>query len=153
MLGKGYGMPSSHAQFVAFFSVSLALFLLIRHSPLPSPSYSPTTKSQRIILSTLLITYALVVAASRIYLNYHTFNQVLVGYSSGAISAVVWFGITAWARKNGYVDYILNRKEIELLRMRDLVIEEDLAEAGWAHWKKARARRYAEKFNEARKST
>ena len=26
--GKGYGMPSSHAQFVAFWSVSLALFLL-----------------------------------------------------------------------------------------------------------------------------
>uniref|UniRef100_A0A0D2XCM3 Dolichyldiphosphatase n=1 Tax=Fusarium oxysporum (strain Fo5176) TaxID=660025 RepID=A0A0D2XCM3_FUSOF len=31
--GKGYGMPSSHAQFVAFWSVSLALFLLVRHKP------------------------------------------------------------------------------------------------------------------------
>jgi acid phosphatase family membrane protein YuiD len=27
MLGKGYGMPSSHSQFVAFFSLSLTLNL------------------------------------------------------------------------------------------------------------------------------
>ena len=26
IVGKGYGMPSSHAQFVAFFSLSLTLF-------------------------------------------------------------------------------------------------------------------------------
>ncbi|KLU88310.1 hypothetical protein MAPG_07297, partial [Magnaporthiopsis poae ATCC 64411] len=31
--GKGYGMPSSHAQFVAFWALSLALFLLVRHRP------------------------------------------------------------------------------------------------------------------------
>ncbi|TPX09653.1 uncharacterized protein E0L32_009126 [Thyridium curvatum] len=32
---KGYGMPSSHAQFVAFWAVALALFLLARHKPRP----------------------------------------------------------------------------------------------------------------------
>jgi len=31
--GKGYGMPSSHAQFVAFWAVALTLFLLVRHQP------------------------------------------------------------------------------------------------------------------------
>lgn len=32
-LGKGYGMPSSHAQFMAYFAVTVTLFLLLRHSP------------------------------------------------------------------------------------------------------------------------
>jgi len=29
----GYGMPSSHAQFVTFFAAFLVLFLLIRYLP------------------------------------------------------------------------------------------------------------------------
>ncbi len=33
LFGKGYGMPSSHAQFITFFSVSVSLFLLLRHRP------------------------------------------------------------------------------------------------------------------------
>ncbi|KAL2266402.1 hypothetical protein VTJ83DRAFT_5754 [Remersonia thermophila] len=33
-VGKGYGMPSSHAQFAAFWAVALSLFLLVRHRPL-----------------------------------------------------------------------------------------------------------------------
>ncbi|UNI19029.1 Dolichyldiphosphatase [Purpureocillium takamizusanense] len=41
--GKGYGMPSSHAQFVAFWSVSLALFLLLRHRPRPATTTTTTT--------------------------------------------------------------------------------------------------------------
>ncbi|KAF7597327.1 hypothetical protein BBP40_006267 [Aspergillus hancockii] len=40
MFGKGYGMPSSHAQFVAYFAVYLGLFLVFRHSPTPSQSES-----------------------------------------------------------------------------------------------------------------
>lgn len=32
-LGKGYGMPSSHAQFCGYFAASVVLFLLFRHSP------------------------------------------------------------------------------------------------------------------------
>ncbi|KAK3403604.1 phosphatidic acid phosphatase type 2/haloperoxidase [Sordaria brevicollis] len=31
--GKGYGMPSSHAQFAFFWAVALGLFLLGRHTP------------------------------------------------------------------------------------------------------------------------
>jgi dolichyldiphosphatase len=31
MAGKGYGMPSSHAQFVFFWAVALGLFLVVRH--------------------------------------------------------------------------------------------------------------------------
>jgi dolichyldiphosphatase len=31
---RGYGMPSSHAQFVVFWAVAVTLFLLVRHRPL-----------------------------------------------------------------------------------------------------------------------
>ncbi|KAK3903754.1 PAP2 superfamily-domain-containing protein [Staphylotrichum tortipilum] len=31
--GKGYGMPSSHAQFAVFWAVAASLFLLVRHRP------------------------------------------------------------------------------------------------------------------------
>lgn len=35
---KGYGMPSSHAQFSFFWAVAVGLFLLVRHRPIPSSS-------------------------------------------------------------------------------------------------------------------
>ena len=48
MNGKGYGMPSSHAQFAFFFAVSLSLFLLVRHGRDEHediPSAAPFTSS------------------------------------------------------------------------------------------------------------
>lgn len=32
-LGMGYGMPSSHAQFLGYFAASVVLFVMLRHSP------------------------------------------------------------------------------------------------------------------------
>ncbi|TAQ85207.1 hypothetical protein B7494_g6468 [Chlorociboria aeruginascens] len=65
MHGKGYGMPSSHSQFVAFFSISLTLFLLFRHQPKrPTPSHTPLSLVARIGLSAL----ALVLPATFSYL-------------------------------------------------------------------------------------
>ena len=82
MYGKGYGMPSSHAQFVAYFSISLTLFLILRHTPpkRPIPSHTPLSMVTRVGLSILAMACAFLVAWSRIYLNYHTPKQVLVGY-------------------------------------------------------------------------
>lgn len=40
-VAKGYGMPSSHAQFAVFWAVALALFLLARHRP-TGPAYTTT---------------------------------------------------------------------------------------------------------------
>ena len=74
------------------------------------------------------------VAASRIYLSYHTAKQVLVGYGAGAFSAIAWFLVTTLLRRQGWVEWGLSTEGARLLRMRDLVIEEDLAEAGWERW-------------------
>jgi dolichyldiphosphatase len=132
MHGKGYGMPSSHAQFVAFFSMSLALFLLFRHQPKPAtPSHTPYSMAERVGLSFLAIVGAGLVACSRIYLNYHTPKQVLVGCFAGVVSAFGWFFVTSITRQTGLVQWCLNLYVVRLFRVRDLVVEDDLCQAGW----------------------
>jgi dolichyldiphosphatase len=135
MHGKGYGMPSSHAQFVAFFSVSLALFLLFRHVPKsPAPSHTPLSMGARLGLSGLALVGAGLVAWSRVYLSYHTPKQVFVGCLAGVVTAVAWFLITTAARQVGLVRWALDLCIVRLFRMRDLVVEEDLCQAGWEKW-------------------
>lgn len=152
MNGKGYGMPSSHAQFLAYFSISLSLFLLIRHNPPTPPRSSPSSQPlpyshrplnsfQRSLLSLLTLALAASVALSRIYLNYHTPTQVAVGCIAGAGCAVGWFGATEWARREGWVDFGLDSWVGRMGRWRDLVVEEDLAESGWSVWEERRGRR------------
>lgn len=138
MNGKGYGMPSSHAQFVAFFSVSLTLFLLLRHNPhhpnTTSSTHVPTSLVERLALAALSLVCAGAVAQSRIYLNYHTPRQVYAGCIAGAAFAILWFGITTAARHFGLVDWALDTPIARWARMRDLVVNEDLVDAGWERW-------------------
>ena len=144
MFGKGYGMPSSHAQFVAFFAVSLSLFLLLRHVPSISTSYSPSTFTERALLSLLACCCASAVAASRVYLNYHTVKQVLVGIAAGALSGGLWFIFTTILRRYGWIDWALDNSLARMLRMRDLITTEDLVDAGWGRFEAQRKSRQAE---------
>lgn len=135
MQGKGYGMPSSHAQFVAFFSVSLGLFLLGRHRPKGrSESHTPLSLGSRVVLSMLALAAAGTVAWSRIYLSYHTPKQVAVGLLAGSVIAVGWFLVVAAVRQLGLLEWALEQPVVRLFRMRDLVVEEDLCQAGWEKW-------------------
>lgn len=141
MYGKGYGMPSSHAQFVTFFSVSLSLFLLLRHVPHPSTTHTPISFPERLLLSLVSCLCAGAVAYSRIYLNYHTPRQVLVGVAAGAVCAVGWFTITSLLRRTGWIDWALDTRLAQAFRIRDLVVTEDLVDAGWGRWDAARKAR------------
>jgi dolichyldiphosphatase len=148
-------MPSSHAQFVTFFSVSLTLFLLFRHKPtpptskVPSPwsvSYTHTTFIMRVLLSLVSLVCAGAVATSRIYLSYHTPKQVAVGVFFGFVIALGWFVVTSVARSTGLVDWFLDTNISRLFRLRDLVLEEDLQEGGWVRWEgKRKGKRVAGK--------
>lgn len=137
-------MPSSHAQFLAFFSVYLTLFLLVRHSPHPSDTHTPTTFKQRVALAISSSIFAATVCASRVYLSYHTVNQVFVGCAVGIVTAIAWFVVTAVARRTGWIQWALDRREMIMLRIRDLVVEEDLAESGWERWRIVSRRRRSE---------
>lgn len=140
MHGKGYGMPSSHAQFVSFFSVTLALFLLFRHVPHPTDTHTPFSFGGRVLLSLLALVCAGAVAASRIYLSYHTPNQVLVGCAAGAAFALAWFAFTTYLRRAGWLAWALETWPLRSLRVRDLVVQEDLVDSGWARWEDRRKR-------------
>jgi dolichyldiphosphatase len=141
MHGKGYGMPSSHAQFAAYFSISLSLFLLLRHQTTRHTSYRPSTFLQRISLSALACICAAFVALSRIYLNYHTPRQVWIGFAAGTVFAGVWFAFTTWLRKEGWIEWALDLDVVRLFRVRDLILTEDLQDAGWGRFVERRTRK------------
>lgn len=180
--GKGYGMPSSHAQFVAFWAVAMALFLLVRHTPswtdhgygprsaavdgrggggkgqgqgnkggaaartrrtsswgqewvmVESYAHRPWSYAERAAAAVFVLAAAALVAWSRVYLGYHTVNQVLVGCLAGAVCAVAWYAATAAARSAGLLAWVLESPVARGLRVRDLVVSEDLCQAGWEKW-------------------
>ncbi|KAJ4389204.1 hypothetical protein N0V93_006667 [Gnomoniopsis smithogilvyi] len=179
--GKGYGMPSSHAQFVAFWAVAMTLFLLVRHTPswkdhgyrpaqqngsngssssasggddvarqarkearksswgqdwvmVETYAHRPWSFAERAVASVFVLGVAAAVAWSRIYLGYHTSKQVLVGTFAGALSAVVWYGVTHVVRETGLLHWALESPPARGLRLRDLVVTEDLSQAGWEKW-------------------
>ncbi|KAF7552572.1 hypothetical protein G7046_g7373 [Stylonectria norvegica] len=138
--GKGYGMPSSHAQFVAFWSVSLALFLLVRHSPRMGRlgADRPWTVLERLGISVAGMAVAAATAWSRVYLDYHTPKQVLVGCAAGVVCAVGWFVITSVVRQTGLLGWALDTPIARAFRVRDLVVEEDMCQAGWEKWEERR---------------
>lgn len=143
-------MPSSHAQFVAFWASSVVLFLLVRHSP-PPPSLSPRgpggaalhncrpwSLAERALVSVAAVALAAAVTWSRVYLGYHTPRQVAVGSAAGILTAVAWFAFTAVLRRAGLVAWALETPVARLFRTRDLVVEEDPCQAGWEKWEHRR---------------
>ena len=137
MHGKGYGMPSSHAQFVAFWSVSLALFLLVRHRPAHTASRH-WSLVERLGVSLVAGAVAAATAWSRTYLNYHTTRQVLVGSVAGVVIAVGWFVAVALLRHTGWLAWALQTPLARALRVRDLIVSEDISQAGWERWQSRR---------------
>lgn len=178
--GKGYGMPSSHAQFVTFWAVAMALFLLVRHTPswtdhgygprssavdgqgrgnrnaagagarssssrrtsswgqdwvmVETYAHRPWSYPERAAAAVFVLGAAALVAWSRVYLGYHTVNQVLVGCLAGAACAVAWYAATSAARSLGLLAWALESPVARGLRVRDLVVSEDLCQAGWEKW-------------------
>ncbi|KAJ5368183.1 dolichyldiphosphatase [Penicillium cataractarum] len=149
MFGKGYGMPSSHAQFMTYFAIYMSLFLVFRHSPSYAGSYPYSDFLLRTALTVGLCASAVAVSASRVYLSYHTPRQVLAGSVVGFACACGWFVVTGLLRRSGWIDWVTELTVSRLLRIRDLVVSEDLAEAGWQRWE---GQRLKKRHSEAGKS-
>ncbi|KAF9949724.1 hypothetical protein BGZ72_008529 [Mortierella alpina] len=82
-----YGMPSSHAQLVAFFVTYLSLQLILME---PEGSFGQW------FLILLLELYGWSVVWSRIQVGRHSVSQVLVGAAIGTVYGIVWFAIWNW---------------------------------------------------------
>ena len=78
---KGYGMPSDHSQFMAFFTAFVFVYFHINR--LLNPWFLTLIALSNTVIS-LLVMY------SRIYLGVHTLSQVLVGASIGALLGSVY---------------------------------------------------------------
>ncbi|CAH2104797.1 unnamed protein product [Euphydryas editha] len=84
-----YGMPSSHAQFVWFFSIYVLYFFAIRLHHINNNSI--ISALWRIIIVGSCLILSLIVSIGRVYLHYHTTAQVIVGGIIGVIFATIWF--------------------------------------------------------------
>jgi dolichyldiphosphatase len=193
-VGKGYGMPSSHAQFAFFWAIAVGLFLVVRHQPkkqissrktmgpgtcaganegkpgtptagrttrfrgaglgpimtstakdVEAYAHQPWSLGERVLASLAALGLASAVAWSRIYLGYHTPKQVLAGCIAGSGCAVVWFAVTYAVRETGLLTWALDFPVVRWFRLRDLVVEEDLCQAGWEKWEEKRLVREARK--------
>jgi dolichyldiphosphatase len=188
-VGKGYGMPSSHAQFAVFWAVAVSLFLLVRHRPrqtcrekaaavvgkessdarqqrqgdgnrhgglaevsrayrtggfpalntsIEAYAHASWTLAERAMVSACALLVAGLVAWSRVYLGYHTVRQVLAGCAAGAGCAAAWFAATYLLRETGALAWALELPPARWFRVRDLVVTEDLCQAGWEKWEERR---------------
>lgn len=89
---NGYGMPSSHSQFIWFFTVYTTLFILIRLHHMNNNA--PLERAVRILVLITCWALAFLVSISRIYLVYHTWPQVFVGSAIGTLLGGLWFCFT-----------------------------------------------------------
>ncbi|KAG8231784.1 hypothetical protein J437_LFUL011884 [Ladona fulva] len=87
-----YGMPSSHSQFMWFFAVYVIYFVFWRLHHMNNSTVLENVWKTAIIVG--CVSMATMVTISRVYLQYHTWKQVLSGFLVGVIFATVWFAIT-----------------------------------------------------------
>lgn len=118
-----FGMPSNHSQFMSFFSTYALLFVLVR-MPQINALFTFHVGMERlwrllIVATTWLGT--LLVCYGRVYLQYHTVGQVLVGFIVGLVAGIVWFAITQLILSPLYPK-IVSWKISELLLLRDTTL-------------------------------
>lgn len=88
-VGVKYGWPSSHAQFIWFFMIYLNFFVHVRCQG----GKSLVHNVWKCLVSLLSLFVGMSVSYGRIYLGYHTHNQVLWGGIFGSSLAFAWFMI------------------------------------------------------------
>ncbi|ESP03246.1 hypothetical protein LOTGIDRAFT_237774 [Lottia gigantea] len=87
VLFSEFGMPSSHSQFMWFFSIYLTFFLFVR--VYKNCNWYDDLWKYVISLSGFLS--AILVSYSRVYLGYHTVSQITWGGIIGLTLGTVWF--------------------------------------------------------------
>lgn len=80
-------MPSTHSATITYFAtfIPLACIYLPLHPSLPAaPNF-------RFLPPLIVLPWATLIVMSRVWLGHHTWPQVAVGISYGAVFAICWF--------------------------------------------------------------
>ncbi|KAG9325867.1 hypothetical protein KVV02_006861 [Mortierella alpina] len=130
-LGDGYGMPSSHSQFMAYFA-TYTIILMYRRGVLPGAIIPHA-------VSVLVVVWAALVVYSRVHLYYHTWQQVVAGTICGIIFALSYYFIAnKFLRTTGLFEWIVDHPWSRELHVRDTDSIPDLAKFDWEMWRQYR---------------
>lgn len=97
LMGPGYGMPSAHSQFVGFFLSYWSLKLWLQWGYVQN----------KIRYNIYLLCFTIAVCLSRVYLLYHTYDQIIIGYVIGILNGIIYFGAVGVVRQLGIIDWVL----------------------------------------------
>jgi dolichyldiphosphatase len=111
-----YGMPSSHTQFMWFFTTYSFWYLLNRPAPLKLKRWIS-------VVPFAILCLTMGVTISRLYLGYHTFKQVAVGFLVGILSGTTWYLFLSIAEP--YFKPIINSDLGKLLELQDTINKRD----------------------------
>ena len=98
VLGMGYGMPSSHAQFSGFFC-AFWCWHIVAHWPRRDPSLVRGVwlrRAEQGASLLLVLACTALTCYSRVHLMYHTADQVKVGVALGGAMGLVYYALTEW---------------------------------------------------------
>ncbi|KAF8202517.1 hypothetical protein BJ912DRAFT_842816, partial [Pholiota molesta] len=112
-IGNGYGFPSSHSQYMAYFTSFLLCHLYSRHR-FSSTGYPALDFLFRMAVYAALLTWTGLVAYSRYYLGYHNANQIFWGLMIGASLGISLY-LFVEAIPNKYPTSRLGKAKIMLL--------------------------------------
>ncbi|KAK4518722.1 uncharacterized protein ATC70_008944 [Mucor velutinosus] len=132
-LGDGYGMPSSHSQFIWYFAVYGSLYMH-RYIHLDHGIW-------KILTSLAMFALAALVSISRIYLGYHTLNQVIIGSLVGATFGSAWYGFVNLLHLTNCINWILDTWVARKLYLRDMSNVENVARWDYEQWVQLRKKK------------
>lgn len=95
-LGKGYGMPSSHSQFLGFFCAFFLAHFYLHHPKAARPRTLVNTmrRLEHWFAMACILGLTTLTCYSRWHLTYHSTSQVLAGLTLGLIIGSIYYYIT-----------------------------------------------------------
>ncbi|KAJ1024713.1 hypothetical protein NDA16_002753 [Ustilago loliicola] len=97
-LGAGYGMPSSHSQFLGFFAAFFLLHFYLNRPPLLKPRtlINSMRRFEHALAMLLIASISILTCYSRHHLHYHTPLQIFVGVSVGLAFGATYYYFTEY---------------------------------------------------------
>lgn len=142
-------MPSSHSQFIWYFAVYGTLYLM--------KNISFHQSIWKVLISNLMLLLAILVSISRwiitllkldcifiywlvcyrVYLGYHTLNQVIAGSCIGTCFGICWFALVQLIYSTGIIDTIIDSPLAKIIYLKDMRMIDNVVEWEYQQWEKA----------------